>query len=179
MNTQWWASDDIAESIRGERKELYDMRHTEEFLRGQGKFDQQGDRTSPTFVPAAQQDLIVLTLEILARDPVADAATSQREALDDVYTRLGKEAQELVQTRPAQLHVVLDSQARSQLAEVARRRVEAADSIGMVKHALEPVFLSLRQPQNTTPHAAFSGTATAAADLRNSPAWGSSVPVVE
>ena len=226
MNTQWWASDDSAESIRGERKKLYDMRHTEGFLQGQGRFDQQGDRTSPTFVPAAQQDLIVLTLEILARDPVADAATSQREAFHDVCTLLGQEARELVQTRPAQSHVVLDSQERFQLAELARRRVEAADSIGMVKHALEPVFLSLRQPKNTTPHAgplqmpvpqimtpnpaptlstndapgpgqarpsqrpqpppiqappymfqyslpSSAGLATAAADLRNSPAWGS------
>ena len=143
MNTQWWASDDSAESIHGERKELYDKRHTEGFLQGYGRFDQQGNRTSPAFVPAAQQDLIVLTLEILARDDVADAATSQREAFHDVYTRLEKEARELV---------VLDSQER-QLVNLSRRSVEAEDRLWMVKRALEPVFLSLSQSQNATPHA--------------------------
>ena len=229
MNTQWWASDN-AESIRGQRQELYDKRHTEGYALGQGTFDQQGDRMSPAFVPAAQQDLIILTLEILARDPVANAATSQREAFDEVCTRLGEEARAQVRRQIPQPHVVLH--AREILEEVALRGVQAADSIGLVKNALEPVFLSLSQSQNTMPQAnpvqmpvpqivtpapaqtlstnytpgpgqaqpaqrsqlppiqappymfqyslpSSAGLATAAADLRNSPVWGSSVPIVE
>jgi hypothetical protein len=33
-----------------------------------GYFDQKGDRASPALIPAAQQDLIIPTLEVLTRD---------------------------------------------------------------------------------------------------------------
>ena len=150
MNTQWWASES-AESARRQRQELYDKRHTEEYGLGQGMFDQQGNRSNSAFIRAAQQDLIVLTLEILARDPVADAATSQREAFDDICTMLGQVTRAQARRRIPQPHVVLH--AREILEEVALRGVQAADSIGLVKNALEPVFHSLKQSQNTTPHA--------------------------
>ncbi|KAH9023910.1 hypothetical protein EDB85DRAFT_2292725 [Lactarius pseudohatsudake] len=63
MNTQLWTSDN-ARSILRERR----------------------GRASPAFVPAAQQDLITLTLERLARDPVTSVATSQHEAFCAAYT---------------------------------------------------------------------------------------------
>ena len=155
MNTQWWASDE-ADLIRRQRQDLYDKRHKGEYALGHGTFDQQGDRTSPAFVPAAQQDLIVLTLEILARDPVVDAATSQREAFDDVCTRLEQDGQAQFPNRPLHLHVVQDSHARERelLQDLALRWMPTASvSFGMVKQALEPVFLSLLQSQNITPRA--------------------------
>ncbi|KAH9037355.1 hypothetical protein EDB84DRAFT_1142497 [Lactarius hengduanensis] len=78
MNTRWWASDN-AESIRRERRSLLETRHAEVYRTGHGTFDQDRNRESPAFVPAAQQDLIVLTLEILARDPVRECRdTAQR-----------------------------------------------------------------------------------------------------
>ncbi|KAH9033189.1 hypothetical protein EDB83DRAFT_1833845 [Lactarius deliciosus] len=90
MNTRWWASNNT-ELIRKERLKLLKARrdHTEEYRTG--KFDQQpeGDRASPAFVPAAQLDLITLTLEILARDSVADAAESEREAFRAAYRESG------------------------------------------------------------------------------------------
>ncbi|KAH9173678.1 hypothetical protein EDB89DRAFT_1905083 [Lactarius sanguifluus] len=75
MNTQWWTSNNHVDSIRWQCRALSEMRHTEENQEiGHSTFGQQGGRGSPAFVPA-QQDLIILTLEILARDRVADAAT--------------------------------------------------------------------------------------------------------
>jgi hypothetical protein len=238
MNTQWWGSDD-AESIRRERQELFDKRHTEDFILGHGTFDPQGDRASPAFVSAAQQDLITLTLEILARDPVANAATLQREAFRDICTRLGQEAKAQAQTpvptpsrrqTQAQAHIFLES--REELEALALRQVQAADSMEMVKRALEPVLQDLSQPQNAMPHTDYTsplqmpvpqivtptpaqmvttqgpahtrssrrpqpppiqaapymfqysmsssaGLATAVADLRNSPVWGSQGPITE
>jgi hypothetical protein len=160
MNTQWWASDD-AESIRRERMGLFDKRHTEDYILGHGTFDQQGNRASPAFVSAAQQDLITLTLEILARDPVASAATLQREAFRDLCTRLEQEAK--AQTRAptpsrrrtqAQAHVLLES--REELEALALRQMQAADSMEMVKRALEPVLQDILQPQNVTLHASHT-----------------------
>jgi len=144
MNTQWWTSKN-EDLIRWERRALFDTRHTEEYRTGHGTFDQQGDRASPAFVPAAQQDLITLTLEILARDPVADAATSQREAFRDACMQLAQvastqaRAQALAQTR-AQMQMLPELV----LETLARTQAQAADSIEMVKRALEPVALSLR-----------------------------------
>ncbi|KAH9033168.1 hypothetical protein EDB83DRAFT_2296464 [Lactarius deliciosus] len=146
-NTQWWASEN-ADLIRRERRALFDTRHTEEYRTGRGTFDQQGNRGSPAFVPAAQQDLITLTLEILARDPVANAATSQRDAFRDAYMQLAKvasiqaRAQALAQTQVLP-ELVLEALARSQ--------AQAADSIEMVKRALEPVAQSLRPQIDITP----------------------------
>ncbi|KAH9015669.1 hypothetical protein EDB85DRAFT_2210090 [Lactarius pseudohatsudake] len=146
-NTQWWASEN-GDLIRRERRVLFDTRHTEENRTGRDTFDQQGNRGSPAFVPAAQQDLITLTLEILARDPVANAATSQRDAFRDACMQLAKvasiqaRAQALAQTQVLP-ELVLETLARSQ--------AQAADSIEMVKRALEPVAQSLRPQIDVTP----------------------------
>ena len=144
MNTQWWMSEN-AYSIRRERRELFDARHTDEYRNGLGMFDQQGDRSSPAFLPAAQQDLITLTLEILARDPVADAATSQREAFRDACMQLGQ-----VAATKARTYALAQTQTQTQvlpelvLETLALAQAQAADSIEMVKRALEPVAQSLR-----------------------------------
>jgi hypothetical protein len=145
-NSQWWMSEN-AYLVRRECQALFDTRHMDEYLTGRGTFGQQGDRASPAFIPAAQQDLITLTLEILARDPVANAATSQREAFSDACMQLGQvaatqaRAQARAQTR-AQTQVVPELV----LETLALAQAQAADSIEMVKRALEPVARSL-QPQ--------------------------------
>ncbi|KAH9016582.1 hypothetical protein EDB85DRAFT_2295129 [Lactarius pseudohatsudake] len=74
MNTKWWTSKD-AELIRKELWKLSETRRT-----SHGTFDQQSNWGSPAFVPAAQQDLVALTLEILARDFVERVATSRDNA---------------------------------------------------------------------------------------------------
>ncbi|KAI9439609.1 hypothetical protein H4582DRAFT_2097788 [Lactarius indigo] len=151
INTQWWTSDN-ADSIRRERRELFDTRHTEEYRIGHGTFDQQGDRASPAFVPAAQQDLITVTLEILARDPVANAATSQRDAFREACVQLAQGAS----TR-ARAQALSHTQGRTRvlsefmLETLARTQAQAADSIEVVKRALEPVAQSLRSQMNDTP----------------------------
>ncbi|KAH8991183.1 hypothetical protein EDB92DRAFT_1994639 [Lactarius akahatsu] len=153
MHTDRWTSNN-ADSIRRERQPLFDARHTVKYLHGRSMFDLQGDRTSPAFMPAAQQDLITLTLEILARDPVADAAMSQRDAFHDAY-------EDLVQVTSPQswwargaelVHIREIAQARPQgptLAQVPLgielkplSRTLGADSV--VARALEPVLTSLR-----------------------------------
>ena len=93
MNTQWWTADK-ADAIRRERQMLYEARRTIDFRNGQGTFEQQGDRASDAFIPAAQQDLIALTLEILARDPVGNAGRPQRKAFRDACHQLGEVAVE-------------------------------------------------------------------------------------
>ncbi|KAI9439014.1 hypothetical protein H4582DRAFT_2128559 [Lactarius indigo] len=45
---------------------------------------------SPVFLPAARQDLITLTLEILARVPVADTTPPQCAAFHDAYEQLAQ-----------------------------------------------------------------------------------------
>ncbi len=160
INTQWWTSDN-AHSIRQECRELFDTRHTEEYRTGRGTFDQQGHRASPAFVPAAQHDLIILTLEILARDPVANVATSQREAFRDAYMQFVQVtlSQSLEQARAqtlAQTRVLPESV----LETLARMQARAADSFEMVKRALEPVLQSLRSQivEMPTPHDDTSAT---------------------
>jgi len=149
MNTQWWTSYN-AQSIRGERRELFDLRHTEEYLTGRGTFDQQGDRASPAFVPAAQQDLIILTLEILTRDSVTNTTKPQREAFRDAWMQLlhvaltepraQARARALAQTQLPQ-HLVFEN--------LSRIDVQAAESLEMVERALGAslgaVLQSLRQ----------------------------------
>ncbi|KAH9037337.1 hypothetical protein EDB84DRAFT_1577617, partial [Lactarius hengduanensis] len=78
----WWTSDHVP-YIDQHLRELFDARHSPGYRAGRGMFDQHGDRSSPAFVPAAQQDLIALTGEILIRYRVADAAPLQHEALYD------------------------------------------------------------------------------------------------
>ncbi|KAH8991216.1 hypothetical protein EDB92DRAFT_684308 [Lactarius akahatsu] len=151
INTQWWASDN-ADSIRRERRKLFDTRRTEEYRIGRGTFDQQGDRGSPAFVPAAQQDLITITLEILARDPVANAATSQRDAFREACMQLAQAASTQARAQAlSQTHGRTRVLSEFMLETLARTQAQAADSIEVVKRALEPVAQSLRSQTNDTP----------------------------
>ena len=117
---EWWSFDD-ADSICRERDALFESRHTEEYRNGFGIFDQKGDWASAAFIPAAQQDLIILTLEVLARGPIADTAISQREAFFREYM----EFEERTMRR-----------ARAQAAQ-------AAEFIKIIRRVLEPVFRQL------------------------------------
>jgi hypothetical protein len=100
----WWATDS-AESIHQERRALYNARNTAKYRAGKGITEQHGNRASPAFVPAVQQDFITLTLEILTRDSIADATPSHCEAFRDAYNELLQVArdQTLPQTRDPSL----------------------------------------------------------------------------
>ncbi|KAH9167242.1 hypothetical protein EDB89DRAFT_2075055 [Lactarius sanguifluus] len=91
MGTQWWIFDNVP-SIRRERLSLFNTRHTVDYRMGYGTFDRHGDRALPMFLPAAQQDFVTLTIEILARAPVADTAPPQHEAFLYAYEQLAQEA---------------------------------------------------------------------------------------
>ncbi|KAH9173683.1 hypothetical protein EDB89DRAFT_2228551 [Lactarius sanguifluus] len=147
MNEQWWTSDN-ATSIREARRTLFDTRHTAEYRTSHGTFGQQGDRASLALVPAAQQDLITLTLEILARDSVAGSATSPREAFRAAYeefekvafTQAKEQAKEQRLGQPlAQMRVLSESDQEA----LAWIDMQAGDSIEVVKRALRPVMQSL------------------------------------
>jgi hypothetical protein len=148
--------------IHQQRRALSDARHTNEYRVGRSTFDQQGDRASPAFVHAAQQDLITLTLEILARDPVATAAVAQREAFSDVFRRLGmtppwpQARRSARMWRPAntQSHVLSVSQnVLDTLVSWGESVLPATDIIEIFSRALDPVLASLSRSQNATPHA--------------------------
>ena len=130
MNREWWSSDN-PDSICRERQALSEIRHTPAYRDGYGLFDQKGDRSSPAFIPAAQQDLIILTLEVLARGPVANAATSQREAFLDIYMKLEQNT----------------------MRQAQEQAVQAAEFIKLIRRALEPVLLQLNisLPPNPLP----------------------------
>ena len=127
MNREWRSSDN-PNSICRERQALSETRYTEAYRDGYGLFDQKGDRTSHAFIPAAQQDLIILTLEVLARGPVANAATSHREAFRDVYMELEQDT----------------------MRQAQEQAVQATEFIKLIRRALEPVLLQLdiSLPQN-------------------------------
>ena len=145
-NLQWWMSEN-ANLVHQECRALFDRRHMDEYLTGRGMFDQQNNRASPAFIPAAQQDLITLTLEILARDPVANAAASQRDAFRDACMQLGQVAATQARARAqAQTRAQTQVQPELVLETLAVAQAQASDSIEMVKRALEPVARSL-QPQ--------------------------------
>ncbi|KAH8995453.1 hypothetical protein EDB92DRAFT_1943456 [Lactarius akahatsu] len=161
LNKQWWSSNN-AELIRKESKELFSRRGdlTEGYRTGNGKFDQQSDgdrRASPAFMPAAQLDLITLTLEILARDSVAGAATSQREAFRAAYeefkqvafTQAMEQAQDQRLGQPLAQMLVLSASDQEDLAWIS---TQAWDGTEMVKRALEPVTQSLQLWSMPTPH---------------------------
>ncbi|KAI9434944.1 hypothetical protein H4582DRAFT_2080191 [Lactarius indigo] len=151
MNKQWWSSND-AESIRKVHKGLFTARRdfTEGYHTSDGKFDQQleDDRAPPASILATQLDLITLTLEILARDSIANAAKSQREAFRIVYEDFEKVAftqakedaqcqrlgQPLAQTR------VLSESDQEALAWIV---TQAEDSMETVKRALGSVVQNL------------------------------------
>ncbi|KAI9439586.1 hypothetical protein H4582DRAFT_1941718 [Lactarius indigo] len=161
MHARQWASDD-ADMIRRVGRELFNMRHTEEYRIGRGTFDQRGDRESPAFVPAVQQDLVIVTLEILARpvtkaaakqglkivaDPVVKAGEPQRAAFCNTWKKLVRTAfTEALKLAGEQALTQARKQARvppeSVLRTLARIRVQAADSFGMVEGALQPVLKS-------------------------------------
>ena len=119
MNREW-RSFNNPDSICRERQTLSETRYTEAYRDGYGLFDQKGDRASPAFIPAAQQDLIILTLVVLARGPVANA-TTQREAFLDVYMELE--------------HALMTN--------AQQQAVQAAEFIELIRRALEPVLLQL------------------------------------
>ncbi|KAH9173679.1 hypothetical protein EDB89DRAFT_2242063 [Lactarius sanguifluus] len=166
LNKLWWTSKN-AELIRKERKELFSRRrnHSEKYHTRHGKFDQQleGDQVSPVSVSAAQQDLITLTLEILGRDSVANAAESERETFRVAYeefekvafTQAKEQAKEQRLGQPlAQMRVLSDSDQEA----LAWIENEARDGIETVNRALGSVMLSLlpqtnelQAPQTTSP----------------------------
>ncbi|KAI9439582.1 hypothetical protein H4582DRAFT_1537506 [Lactarius indigo] len=163
MHTRQWTSNH-ANSIRRERRALFDMRHTEGYRIGRGTFDQKWYRGSPSFLPAAQQDLITLTLEILARpvkkvaaqigpstatavivaDAVANAGELQRDAFREALQKFVQagfsqaEERALEQARE-QAQVPPESVLRAQ----AQIQAQATDSFEMTKNALEPVLRTL------------------------------------
>ena len=145
MNTQWWTSDK-ANSICRERHVLYEARRTKEFHTGQGAFEQQGDRASDAFIRAAQQDLITITLEILARDPVGTAGRPQLKAFRDAYYRLGEVAvAQAWEQVCSQLHPESAVPSESSILEAwALAQAQAADVIDVVTRALEPVLMDLQ-----------------------------------
>ena len=120
MTREWWPSNDT-DSICRERDVLFESRHTEEYRNGFGIYDQKGNRASAAFIPAAQQDLIILTLEVLARGPVAGRTTSQREAFLCEYRRFEQRTMMMARAQAAQ----------------------AAEFIKMIRRVLEPVFHQL------------------------------------
>ena len=151
MNTYLWTSN--AESIRQQRQELFNARQMEEYRNSdQDRFQQPGNRSSSAFILAAQQDLITLTLEILARDPVVDATSSWRMAFVDACERAGKAT---TWSRTNTDHTVR-VQMRYEFETLALAQVQATDMIELVKRALEPVFLSLSQPNLTSSSAGLA-----------------------
>ncbi|KAH9007890.1 hypothetical protein EDB85DRAFT_2174727 [Lactarius pseudohatsudake] len=123
-----------------------------------GKFDQQleGNWALPAFVPAAQQDLIALTLEILAWDPIMGAATLQREAFcvayeefkKVVFTQAKEQAKEQRLGQPLAQTWVLSESDQEALAWI---EMQAGDSIEMVKRALGSVMQNLGLQIEDTP----------------------------
>ena len=143
MSTQWWTAD-ITDAIRRERQALYDVRHTEDYRIGRGTFDQHGNRAEPEFVPAAQQDLIELTLEILARDSVATAAREPREEFRQACHQLRHMVSERTQQQAR-----ARTQAFSELSPRALEayvQMQAAATNQGVRRGLEPVIQSLTVP---------------------------------
>ncbi|KAH8991203.1 hypothetical protein EDB92DRAFT_2103666 [Lactarius akahatsu] len=107
---------------------------------------------SPAFVPAAQQDLITITLEILARDPVANAVASQRDAFREACMQLAQAASTQARAQAlSHTHGRTRVLSEFRLETLARTQAQAADSIEVVKRALEPVAQSLRSQTNDTP----------------------------
>ncbi|KAH9026492.1 hypothetical protein EDB85DRAFT_1893361 [Lactarius pseudohatsudake] len=91
MGMPWLTSDlasDSTQPIHQERRALFDARNTEQYRAGSGISKQHGDRASPAFVRAAQQDLITLTLEILTRESIVGPAPLQFDALHRAHTEL-------------------------------------------------------------------------------------------
>jgi hypothetical protein len=142
-NTEWPSHN--PNSIRREREALSEPRFTTEYRDGFGLFDPKGDRASPAFIPAAQQDLIILTLDILARHSVADAAPLQCEAFHDAYM-------ELVQDMAVEAQSHSWTPAQTQSPADIEAQVHSPGFIQLIRRTLEPVFQALPVPQNVTPY---------------------------
>ncbi|KAH9060170.1 hypothetical protein EDB87DRAFT_1617447 [Lactarius vividus] len=139
MNTKWWTSKN-AEPIRQEIRKLSEARRT-----SHSTFDQQSHRRSPTFVPAAQQDLVALTLEILARDFVENVTTSRRDAFREAYQQFVQVALEQARDRAlAQTRGQMQVLPQSRFEAVARVQTHAADSFEVIERTLGPVLRSLQ-----------------------------------
>ncbi|KAI9442028.1 hypothetical protein BJY52DRAFT_1229238 [Lactarius psammicola] len=147
MNTEWWTFDN-ASSIRRERLALFNPRHTQRYRIGYGTFDRHGDRASPVFLPAAQQDLITLTLEILVRDPVAGAMPSQHQAFHEARKQLEQGISIQARER-AQEQALVQAVAQRQLPttfvldNLIKNQALVEDILMMVKYALEPALQTL------------------------------------
>jgi hypothetical protein len=76
----------LLDEVRDERRILRKSRHAAEYI--SGIFKLHGNRTSPTFVPAVQHDLLALTLEIVTRGSVTGAAQVQRDAFHKAFSEL-------------------------------------------------------------------------------------------
>jgi hypothetical protein len=158
LNNKEWSSYN-PNSIRQERNSLSKPRYTKEYRDGFGLFDQKGDRATPLFIPAAQQDLIILTLEILTRHSITHAATSQCKAFHGAYKGLVQgtaiQAQShsgtLARTQPpANIEAQVLPQPREVLEPSAVTQVLSSDFIQLIRRALAPIFQALPVPQNVT-----------------------------
>ena len=76
----------LLEDVRAERRELRDSCQSAQYR--SGIFERHGNRTSMAFIPAVQYDLLALTLEIVTRDPVTNAAHVQRDAFLEAFSDL-------------------------------------------------------------------------------------------
>jgi hypothetical protein len=90
MDAVSWMRPDTSEvlldEVRAERRDLHECRHSAEYC--SGIFKAHGNRTSLAFVPAVQHDLLAVTLEIVTRDSVTDAAQVQRDAFHETFFEL-------------------------------------------------------------------------------------------
>ena len=90
MDAVSWMRPDTREAlldkVRAERRFLHDSRHSAEYR--SGIFKAHGNRTSLSFVPAVQHDLLMVTLEIVTRDSVTGAAKVQRDAFYEMFSEL-------------------------------------------------------------------------------------------
>ncbi|KAH9008215.1 hypothetical protein EDB83DRAFT_2457461 [Lactarius deliciosus] len=146
VHKKQWMSDN-ADSIRRMRRELFDTRHVKGYGNAHKSFNQEGDRESPVFVPAAQQDLITLTLEVLARSVMKDTPKSAlqdrgfpgawHEFVEAAFTKaLEGTGEDALKRAGDQARVPPASVLRT----LARIRVQAADSFEMAERALRPVL---------------------------------------
>ncbi|KAH9059652.1 hypothetical protein EDB87DRAFT_1831967 [Lactarius vividus] len=144
MNSQWRTSI-TASSILRERMGLSDLRQTTDYRMGYNTFQQHGNRASSTFLPAVQQDLITLTLEILVRDPIAGAGKSRLGAIDVALQQL-EQVMSIHASEQAKDQTVDQALAQQQLPTRSVRDNEAKnqalvhDIIEMVHSALQPVL---------------------------------------
>ncbi|KAH9035182.1 hypothetical protein EDB85DRAFT_2143840 [Lactarius pseudohatsudake] len=143
-----WTFDNASEIRWQERLALFDLCHTANYCMGYGMFDQHSNRALPMFLPAAQQDLVALTLKILAWVPVADTAPLQRVAFNIAFDQLTQvisiHADEHTQEQALARAPALQLQPSTLLKNMrANNGTLVTDFLGMVKRALEPILQTL------------------------------------